>query len=49
MLRRDVADPANDQAPDLYGAVIVGGLTLAVPIRERITKFPGRPGFVCER
>lgn len=33
MLRRDVADPANDQAPDLYGAVIVGGLTLAVPIR----------------
>lgn len=27
----------------------VGSSELAVPIRERITKFPGRPGFVCER
>ncbi len=33
MLRPDLAEPAIDQGPDLYGAVIVGGLTLAVPIR----------------
>ncbi|KAA1378225.1 calcium-binding protein [Aeromicrobium fastidiosum] len=27
----------------------VGSAELALPVRERITKYPGRPGFVCER
>jgi Ca2+-binding RTX toxin-like protein len=27
---------------------VVGSAEVAIPLRERITKFPGRPGFVCE-